>query len=84
MIDRQQSAEDVTTKVIDIEARIKAQAASVDSIRGLLARNTGESIIGRCELVAHACYESLELLHACFGRIELNDAQAASLYLNRS
>jgi hypothetical protein len=32
------SAEDVTTQVIDVEARIKAQQASVDRVRQLLAR----------------------------------------------
>jgi hypothetical protein len=37
---RQQSVEDVTTQVIDIEARVKAQAASVASIERLLARAT--------------------------------------------
>lgn len=37
---RQQSVEDVTTQVIDNEARIKAQAASVASIERLLARAT--------------------------------------------
>jgi len=35
---RQQSAEDVTTQVIDNDARVKAQAASVASIQRLLAR----------------------------------------------
>jgi hypothetical protein len=37
---RQQSVEDVTTQVIDTEARVKAQAASVASIERLLARAT--------------------------------------------
>jgi hypothetical protein len=37
---RQQSVEDVTTKVIDINARVKAQAASVASFERLLARAT--------------------------------------------
>jgi hypothetical protein len=37
---RQQSVEDVTTQVIDIDARVKAQAASVESIERLLARAT--------------------------------------------
>jgi hypothetical protein len=37
---RQQSVEDVTTQVIDNEARVKAQAASVASIERLLARAT--------------------------------------------
>lgn len=35
---RQQSVEDVTTQVIDVEARVKAQRASVQSIERLLAR----------------------------------------------
>ncbi|MGY2874603.1 hypothetical protein ACVW00_001793 [Marmoricola sp. URHA0025 HA25] len=35
---RDQSVEDVTTKVIDTDARVKAQQASVDSIQKLLAR----------------------------------------------
>ena len=37
---RQQSVEDVTTQVIDNEARVKAQEASVASIERLLARAT--------------------------------------------
>ncbi len=37
---RQQSAEDVTTQVIDTDARVKAQAASVESIQRLLAKAT--------------------------------------------
>lgn len=37
---RQQSAADVTTQVIDNDARVKAQRASVASIRRLLARAT--------------------------------------------
>jgi hypothetical protein len=37
---RQQSVEDVTTQVIDNQARVKAQAASVASIERLLARAT--------------------------------------------
>jgi hypothetical protein len=37
---RQQTVEDVTTQVIDIDARVKAQRASVDSIERLLARAT--------------------------------------------
>ncbi|RNM14165.1 DUF4349 domain-containing protein [Nocardioides pocheonensis] len=35
---RQQTVEDVTTQVIDINARVKAQSDSVDSIERLLAR----------------------------------------------
>jgi hypothetical protein len=35
---RQQSVQDVTTQVIDVEARVKAQRASVQSIQRLLAR----------------------------------------------
>jgi hypothetical protein len=35
---REQSAEDVTTQVIDIDAKVKAQRASVESIQRLLAR----------------------------------------------
>jgi hypothetical protein len=38
--DVQQSAQDVTTQVIDVNARVKTQQASVDSIRQLLARAT--------------------------------------------
>jgi hypothetical protein len=37
---REQSVEDVTTQVIDIAARVKAQRASVESIEQLLARAT--------------------------------------------
>jgi hypothetical protein len=37
---RSQSAEDVTTQVIDVQARVRAQTASVASIRRLLARAT--------------------------------------------
>ncbi len=37
---RQQSVEDVTTKVIDVAARVRAQKASVASIQQLLARAT--------------------------------------------
>jgi hypothetical protein len=36
--DREQSVEDVTTQVIDIDARVKAQTESVASIQRLLAR----------------------------------------------
>lgn len=35
---RQQSAQDVTTQVIDTDARVKAKAASVASLRALLAK----------------------------------------------
>jgi hypothetical protein len=37
---REQSVEDVTTQVIDVAARVKAQRASVESIEQLLARAT--------------------------------------------
>ncbi len=36
--DRQQNAEDVTTQVLDVDARVKAQTASVASLRRLLDR----------------------------------------------
>jgi hypothetical protein len=47
---RQQSVEDVTTQVIDNEARVKAQSASVASIERLLARAT---TIGEIMSVEH-------------------------------
>ncbi|HEX2894800.1 MAG TPA: DUF4349 domain-containing protein [Marmoricola sp.] len=40
VLHRQQSVEDVTTQVIDIDARVKAQRASVESIQRLLSRAT--------------------------------------------
>jgi hypothetical protein len=60
---RQQSVQDVTTQVIDVEARVKAQRASVQNIERLLARaNTiGEIMSIERELASRqADLDSLE------------------------
>lgn len=63
VLNLQQAAQDVTTQVIDVAARVKAQAASIDSIRQLLARATtiGQVMAIESELSSRqATLDSLE------------------------
>lgn len=60
---RQQSAEDVTEQVVDLESRVRTQRASVDRVRALLAKATTVDEIVRIEqelTTREAELESLE------------------------
>ena len=63
MISRDQSAEDVTEQVVDLDSRIATQRTSVDRVRVLLARATTVDEIVRIEqevTTREADLESLE------------------------
>jgi hypothetical protein len=62
-LDRQRSAEDVTTQVTDVDSRVRSQQRSVDRVRVLLsrARTIGEVVQVEAELARReADLESLE------------------------
>lgn len=76
VISRNQTAEDVTEEVVDLESRIATQLASVNRVRELLARATTVDEIVRIEQEAtsrEANLESLEQrLQALAGQVALS------------